>query len=240
MPKLSIIIPTLKEEAYIAGTIQQFEHLSIPHEIIVSDGGSVDKTVEVATPLAHKITVMKDGKPTPARQRNDGAKLATGEFLAFVDSSVRIPNPNEFFSRAFSKFTDDPTLVALTGPQNIFPEIETFADKLFLGTQNFVVRFHNNLLHVGMGTGKFMLMQREAFEKIHGFREDLVAGEDLNLVERLSKIGNTVYAPELQIYYPGRREHGLGWPKLLWIWITNVIWILLFGKAWIKEWKPVR
>jgi GT2 family glycosyltransferase len=91
-----------------------------------------------------------------------------------------------------------------------------------------------------MGTGKFMVMRRSAFEAIHGFREDLVAGEDLDLVYRLSKIGTTSYDPRLQIHYPGRREHGLGWPRLLFIWIGNVFWINLTGHAWVKEWKPVR
>jgi glycosyltransferase involved in cell wall biosynthesis len=238
--KLSIIIPTLKEEGYIAGTIEQFRALTMEHEIIVSDGGSLDKTVAVATPLADKITTMKDGSPTPSRQRNDGAKLATGEFLAFVDSSVRIPDINAFFEYALSRFTQEPTLVAFTGPQNIFPEIETWADKVFLGFQNQNIRFHNNVLKVGMGTGKFMLMRRSAFESIKGFREDLVCGEDLDLVYRLSRVGTTTYDPRLQIYYPGRREHGLGWPRLLFIWVGNVFWITLTGKAWLKEWRPVR
>jgi len=88
--KFSIVIPALKEEGYIAGTLGQFAGLTIEHETIVSDGGSTDDTVAMATPLADKVTVMKDGKPTPSRQRNDGARLATGEYLAFVDSSVRI------------------------------------------------------------------------------------------------------------------------------------------------------
>lgn len=238
--RLSIVIPCLKEEGYIAGTIEQFAALTMPHEVIVSDGGSADRTVEIATPLADKVIVMQGGKPTPSRQRNDGARLARGEFLAFVDSSVRIPEPDSFFSYAIARFENEPGLAALCGPQNIFPDIETWADKLFLGLQNQNIRFHNNLFRIGMGTGKFMIMRRGIFESIGGFREDLVAGEDLDLMYRLSRAGETRYDPQLQIYYPGRREHGLGWPKLLWIWVTNVIWISVFGKAWIKEWRPVR
>lgn len=237
---LSIVIPALKEEAWIAGTIEQFRAVSATHEVIVSDGGSRDKTVEIARPLADKVTVMHDSKPTPSRQRNDGAKLATGEFLAFVDSSVRIPHIDTFFKRALARFDADPDLVALTGPQNIFTEIETVPDKIFLGLQNLNVWFHNNVLHIGMGTGKFMLMRRSAFEEIHGFREDLVCGEDLDLVYRLSKIGVTRYDRDVQIYYPGRREHGLGWPRLLWIWVGNVFWIAITGRAWLTEWRPVR
>ncbi len=238
--RLSIVIPALKEEGYIAGTIEQFAALDIPHEVIVSDGGSPDRTVEIATPLADKVAVMHDGKPTPSRQRNDGARLATGEFIAFVDSSVRIPDINAFFAHAIARFDAEPELVCLVGPQNVLPEIETVADQAFLGLQNLVIRIQNNVIGNGMGTGKFIFVRRRSFEEIHGFREDLVAGEDLNLVFRLSRIGKTRYDGALGIRYPGRREHGLGWPYLLWIWVINVVWILLFGKAWNKEWRPVR
>lgn len=240
MPRISIVIPTLREEGYIEGTVRQFERLSIPHEVIVSDGGSSDRTVELAERIADKVIVKKDVHPIPARQRNDGAKEARGEFLCFTDSSVRIPDIENFFARAMRKFALDPKLVAITGPQNIFPEIETFWDKLFLGIQNQLIRFQNNLLHRGAGTGKFMLMRRSAFEKIRGFDEGLVAAEDLNLYMRLSKVGKTRYCKDQAILYPGRREHGLGWPKLLWIWTTNVIWVWIFGRTWIKEWAPVR
>ena len=240
MIKLSIVIPTLKEEGYIEGTVRQFERLSISHEIIVSDGGSDDKTVEIARTLTEKVTVLSDGKPTPSKQRNAGAALATGEFLCFTDSSVRIPDIEKFFERAFAKFDADHELVAITGPQNIFPEIETFWDRLFLGIQNSLIRFQNNVLGRGVGTGKFMLMHRNAFLQIDGFDVGLIAGEDLDLYRRLAFVGKTRYMPDQAILYPGRREHGLGWPKLLWIWTTNVIWIWIFGHTWIKEWKPVR
>jgi glycosyltransferase involved in cell wall biosynthesis len=240
MPRISIVIPCLKEEGYIEGTVRQFEHLSIPHEVIVSDGGSTDRTVEIARGVADKVVVKLDSHPIPARQRNDGAKEARGEFLCFTDSSVRIPDIDGFFERALKKFTLDPKLIAITGPQNIFPEIETFPDKIFLGLQNQLIRFQNNFLRYGAGTGKFMLMRRSAFEKIHGFDEGLVAAEDLNLYLRLSKIGKTRYFSDQAVLYPGRREHGLGWPRLLWIWTTNVIWVWIFGHTWVKDWKPVR
>jgi glycosyltransferase involved in cell wall biosynthesis len=240
MPKISIVIPTLKEEGYIEGTVRQFERLSIPHEVIVSDGGSNDRTVELATPIADKVIVKNDPHPIPARQRNDGAKEARGEFLCFTDSSVRIPDIDNFFERALKKFVLDPKLVAITGPQNVFPEIETFSDKVFLGLQNQLIRFQNNFLKRGAGTGKFMLMRRSAFEKVNGFDEGLVAAEDLNLYLRLSGVGKTRYCADQAILYPGRREHGLGWPRLLFIWVGNVIWVWIFGHTYVKEWRPVR
>jgi glycosyltransferase involved in cell wall biosynthesis len=240
MLAISIVIPALEEEKWIADTVSQFKTLSFPHEVIVSDGGSQDNTAEIARAHTYQVCVMTEGKPSAARQRNDGAKLATGQYLAFVDCSVQIPNCDAFFRQAIAYCEDDIELVAIVGPQRIVPEIETLADRIFLGCQNFVIWFQNNMLGRGAGTGKFMFMRRAAFEQIGGFREKLIAGEDLDLVLRLAKIGKTRFMSDLAIIYPGRREHQLGWARLIWIWTINVWWIWLFDCANAKEWKPIR
>jgi phosphoribosylamine-glycine ligase len=40
--------------------------------------------------------------------------------------------------------------------------------------------------------------------------------------------------------YPGRRAHKIGWPRLLFQWWTNGIYIMLFGKSYSKVWKEIR
>ena len=236
---MSIIVPALEEENWIAETISQFKPLSIPHEVIVSDGGSQDKTVEVARALSHQVYVMTKGEPCAARQRNDGAKRAMGEYLAFVDCGVTVPNCDAFFKLAISHFENDAELVATVGPLAINSEIATLADKLFLGCENFVIWLQNNVLNRGAGTGKFMFIRRAAFERIGGFREKLVAGEDLDLVLRLSRIGKTRFVRDLLVRYAGRREHQIGWIGLMWIWTINVWWIWLFDRANAKTWTPI-
>src|SRR4051812_40587957 len=105
---LSVIIPTYKEEKWIADTLKQFKALDIPHEIIVSDGRSLDRTVAIALRHTDKVVVYSGaGKHNAAIGRNDGAKVASGEFLVFVDSSTVIPDINSFFKKALTHF-DDP------------------------------------------------------------------------------------------------------------------------------------
>lgn len=237
---ISIIIPTYKEEAWIAGTIDQFKALRVPHEVIVSDGKSPDKTVEAARG-ADKIVVFDGRSPkhNASIGRNDGAKAASGDILVFVDSSGRIPQINDFFSRALSHFERDSNLVGLNVYQWIAPE-ETWADRVILALTNFSLRFQNNVLGRGIGSGKFMMMRKSAFQRVGGFREDLAAGEDGDMVYRLSKIGRTYIDPKLSILYPGRREHQLGWPKLLWTWTYNWLSVALFGHAQVDQWKAIR
>lgn len=238
--RLSIIIPTYKEERAIESTVRQFSSLTIPHEVIVSDGKSPDRTAEIARTCADIVVVFSGEHHTVSIGRNDGAKVAHGEYLAFVDSGVRINDPEEFFRKALHNFKADPQLTCLSVPLYIDPAIATRADRVMLFLLNALFRFMNNILRIGAGSGKFMMMPRAAFERVNGFRADLVTGEDVEMVRRLSRIGRTMFDPTLAIYYPGRREHALGWPKLLFIWSVNTISVMFFNKSVAKEWIPIR
>lgn len=238
---LSIIIPAREEETTIEETVMAMKNgLAISHEVIVSDGGSSDRTVEIAKRCADKVVEFRDGKPTAGRQRNDGAKAAQGEFLVFIDAGVKVSDPQKFFTRALSHFKNNPQLVGLTGPQRAFSDVETLGDKLSFGFLNAITRFQNNVLNRGEASGKFIMVKREAFEKIHGFREDLTTREDGDFFLRLSKIGRTYFDPELGIFHASRRAHKIGWLRLWSIWTLNTIHVAIFDKALSDDWKPVR
>lgn len=237
---LSIIIPAREEEKAIAGTVTQFRNtLTIPHEVIVSDAGSRDTTAAVAREACAAVVVFSGERHTAGRGRNDGAKAAHGEFLAFIDADVRIPDPQAFFTRALAHFSD-PRILAVTGPQRALPEVETWADRLNFGYLNAIVRLQNNVLHKGEANGKFMLVRRSAFEAVHGFREDLHTREDGDFFYRMSKRGRTVFDPSLRFYHGARRAHRLGWPRLWYIWTINIIYFAFTDKSLAEDWTPIR
>src|SRR3989344_8623481 len=120
--RLSIIIPAREEEKTIAKTILQLrDTLRIPHETIVSDARSRDRTVEIAHQFSPIVVVFDGQKHTAGIGRNDGANVAHGDYLAFVDAGVEIPNPQAFFERALAHFDNDPCVVGVTGPQRAAP-----------------------------------------------------------------------------------------------------------------------
>ena len=239
--KLSIIIPALNEESVIGHSVQYLkQHMLVPHEIIVSDGRSRDRTVEVAKQYADKVVVFSGEKHTPARGRNDGARVASGEFFLFLDADSFLPEPEKLFASCFTRFERDPELMGITLPQRARPEVETWGDRISFGIVNFFGRFLNNVLHRGEGAGKFMMVRRSAYEKVSGFREDLVTREDGDFFFRLSRIGKTYLDPAFFVYHGARRAHKLGWPRLWWIWTSNVVSFALFDKSVAKEWTPVR
>ena len=239
---ISVIIPTFNEEKVIASTIAKLKSaLTLEHEVIVSDSMSKDKTMEIARKYADSVVILSGpGKLTIAKNRNNGARSARGEFLVFLDSDCVINDVDNSLRRCLSNFEKDKNLMAITGGLRVFPEYETRADRIFFGLTNLVERLDNNVLHRGEAAGKFQMIRREAFEKLGGFREDLVTREDSDMFLRLSKIGRTFFDPAITVFHQGRRAHAMGWPKLLSIWMVNTVWVALFNKAVTKEWKPIR
>ncbi len=232
-PTLSIVIPTREEERDIEATLRQFKGLSIAHEIIVSDGGSHDRTVEVARAAGAQVIENTSGVRSPSKQRNDGARAARGEFILFLDVTVELPDIERFLARALEHFKD-PAVVGLCVPQWITPSKETKADRAVLAITNIVIQLQT------IGSGKFMLVRRSAFQKIGGFREKLMTREDGDLFIRLKKEGRVIFDSKLYILYAGRREHAWGWPKILWIWVRDTIGVMLFDRSPSEDWAPVR
>ena len=77
--KLSIIIPTREEEKAIGLTVEHLhKDLSVAHEIIVSDGGSTDATVEVAQRAGARVVVFDKKRPHNASiGRNESTSRLT-------------------------------------------------------------------------------------------------------------------------------------------------------------------
>jgi len=76
---VSVIIPTLNEESCLAATLANLRAQK-PHEIIVADGGSTDRTRQIAAD-ADLFVQAPRGR---ARQMNKGAAHASGDILLFL------------------------------------------------------------------------------------------------------------------------------------------------------------
>ncbi len=239
---LSIIIPTLNEEKIIERTLKALRELNVvDYEIIVSDGHSTDRTVEIAKKYADAV-VEHDGsfRQTIGQGRNAGAAVARGDLLLFLDADVFIPDINDFFVRAVNLFSDDEKLVALTVFLKVLPEHITLSDKLFFGMTNRFLQFSNNVLHWGAAAGEFQMIRASAFRQVGGFNPKLVMGEDNDLFARLSKIGATHVETGLHVFHTSRRAHSKGWIPLLLLWWSNTLYNKIFKRSLSKEWEVIR
>lgn len=239
---ISIIIPTLNEEKIIKRMLMSLKDFtSLPHEIIVSDGHSTDKTAEIAGELADKV-IVHDGKTrqTIGEGRNAGAAAASGEYLVFFDSDVFVPDINGFFTKALANFDKNKNLLALTSKLKALPEEETLADRISWAIVSGVHQILNNVLHRGSSSGEFQMFRAEAFKKVGGYAKGLVFGEDAEIFERISKIGPTRLDPKLCVFHTSRRAHNSGWISLWSLWTINVISNLIRKKPVSQEWKVSR
>src|SRR5574343_1225181 len=112
---LSIIIPTLNEEQNIArllGIVQRNKFKD--YEIIIADAGSKDKTKNIA--LEHGAKVIPGG--LPAKGKNEGAKVAQGEILLFLDADLEMSEG--FLDQSMPEFIERKLDVA---SYKIYPQI---------------------------------------------------------------------------------------------------------------------
>jgi rSAM/selenodomain-associated transferase 2 len=87
--KLSVVVPVLNEAAGIRAALEALAPLrSHGHEIIVVDGGSSDRTLELAQGRCDLMLRAPRGR---AAQMNAGARVATGDVLVFLHADTRLP-----------------------------------------------------------------------------------------------------------------------------------------------------
>ncbi len=199
-PRLSVIIPALNEEAAVAGAVDSA--LAVPDaEVIVVDGGSRDRTPEVA---ASRGALVLSGRKGRAAQMNAGAGRASGEVLVFLHADTVLPKG---YDQAVARTLDRPGTVA-------------GAFRLAIEGGSRSLRFIESLAHwrstaLGMPYGdQALFLTAEVFRRVGGFPE-LPIMEDLELTRRLKPLGRIRIAPEL-VVTSGRRWHeGGAWKTTL-------------------------
>jgi rSAM/selenodomain-associated transferase 2 len=170
----SIIVPALNEEAYILPTLDALEQLSGDKEIIVADGGSTDRTVELATSRRVRVLEAQRGR---GPQMHAGALASSGRVLWFVHADSR-PPANALDEIAFA--LKDTRIVA--GNFGLL-----FDGKSRAARQLTAIYPLLRLLGLCYGDSG-IFVRRDVYEKIGGFRP-LALFEDLDLLRRLRRAG---------------------------------------------------
>ena len=175
--KLSIIIPTLNEEKYLPILISQLKKQTFQDfEIIVSDGGSTDKTREIAQSFGCKV--VEGG--LPGKARNEGAKVAKGELFLFLDAD-NIYLSDDFLEKAIKEF-EKRNLGVATFPLYV---AGNFIDKIAYFFYNLLVKITQRFFPLACN---IILTKKEVFEKVGGFDEKIFLGEDHDFAQRAGKI----------------------------------------------------
>lgn len=218
---LSIIIPTLNEEKYLPKILKDIKRQDFSnYEIIVSDGKSEDRTKAIA--LASDCIFVEDESRSPAKQRNNGAKIAKGDVLLFLDADTKLPDkllPSVYDEFKFRKLTVAGFYLKFNSAQKIYLIFEFVYHKTcWLGQYFFPAS-------VGVG----ILSLRSKHEQIGGFDESIFIGEDYDYINRLAKVGSYRMIKSSFLYFSVRRLEKEGVFRVLLKWLKGGIYFLIRG-----------
>lgn len=230
-PLVSVIIPTFQEEKYLTTALSTLIKSRPKVEIIVVDGGSSDKTVQIAKNYTKKVYQI--GRRGIAKAKNHGAKQASGNILVFMDADVQ---PDlDFLEKLSGTFSDSRVIGATC---NVMPQEARFTEFFFSSFYNFLIRVISRFRPHSQG--KFFAVRREFFREVNGFEEDLPCLEDHDLAFRLSGLGKIVFINDLTVYEFPRRFRRLGLLRVVMIWFMDYVFFMLRGKPISRIWPATR
>lgn len=240
--KISLIIPTYNEGKVIVQTLQQFQSVrGHDFEIIVTDNGSTDNTLELARGLADIcVPLSHDVRTSIGACRNRGARVTTGDLLWFIDADIRVPRVNDARHYLVDQFKHNVELVAATFPLHIYAEERTPADTLGYALVNSLTFIQNRILKTGGAPGDCQIVRRSAFERVKGYNTAFYTSEDHDLFHRLSTLGAIGWWKNFSVEMSGRRIHQVGWPRILWIWGNRWWHDMVLRKPVTQEWEARR
>ncbi|MBZ9578732.1 glycosyltransferase [Patescibacteria group bacterium] len=217
---LSIIIPTLNEEKFLPLLLDSIKKQDFggESEIIVADAGSEDKTIEIAK--IYNCKIIKGG--LPAKGRNEGAKVAIGGLLLFLDADITLPE--KFFEKALRKFKERNLDVAsFCLEAQAKRKIKKFLFNVFY---NWPILVLEKILPHG---SQAILVKKTLHEKIGGFDEEIRFAEDHSYVRKAKKMGNFGILHSVKALSSLRRFEKDGWILTYLKYIFAEIYMIIFG-----------
>ena len=216
---ISIIIPTKNEEKYLPKLLESLKQQTYQDfEVIVADATSADKTVEIAQKFGAKVVFGG----LPAVGRNNGAKIARGEILFFLDSDVIFAS--NYLQDSVKEFNDKGLVLATS---IIEPINSSFISRILHNFTNIFLKISKYLRPAT--PGHCIIVSKQIFEKAGGFAENVKVLEDLEFAARASKFGKFAVLKSVPIRTSDRRMKRDGWLITSARSFLLIIYSLIFG-----------
>jgi len=207
---ISVIIPVLNEARTVAVTLEALIRLS-PHEIIVVDGGSTDRTAEICQQFGVKVMVSARGR---AQQMNSGAKAASGDILLFLHADTTLPN---------SAFDD--IRLALGDSRYVGGrfDVELDGEHWMLKVIGAMINYRSRLSKVSTGD-QAIFVRRFVFEQIGGYPA-IPLMEDVAFCRTLRRTGEIACLKSRVMTSARRWEIDGVWRTILRMWALKLLYL---------------
>jgi rSAM/selenodomain-associated transferase 2 len=210
--QLSIIIPALNEEHEIGATLAAVARIGENVEVIVVDGGSTDRSAEIAR--ANGVRVISSGRGR-GLQLHKGAMAANGENFLFLHADTILPP--DAASRIISVLGKEPAVIS--GNFRVRFNGESLAAR-------FLTWLYPKLRKLGLYYGDSAIFVRATtYRRSGGFRP-LPLFEDVDLVNRLKPLGRLIHLPA-EVVTSSRRFEGRSFA------FTFAKWSLFQALYWV-------
>lgn len=209
--KISIIIPVYNEENFIIKCIESIYSQDYPQElidIIVIDGNSSDKTIELINSYFVNVTVFHNPHRIVPISMNIGVREAKGEYVIRLDAHCEYPR--NYLKRLIERISQGDidnvggTLQTLPGNDTKKSEAIAMALSTRFGVGNSYFRV-GTTEEMDVDTVPFGCYPKEVFTKYGFYDEELVRNQDDEFNARIIKGGGRiVLLPDVIIKYYAR------------------------------------
>jgi rSAM/selenodomain-associated transferase 2 len=216
---ISVVIPVFNEEKAIGAALGALLPLA-PHEIIVVDGGSNDRTAEICASFGVRVLESDRGR---GRQMNAGAARATGDVLLFLHADTRLPH---------SAFRD--IAAALENPRYVGGRFD-----LELDGKHWMLPVIGALINcrsraTGVGTGdQAIFVRRKTFMRLGGYPE-IALMEDIALCRSLKRQGQLESLRSRVVTSARRWEREGVWRTICKMWLLKLCYFAGVAPARLK------
>jgi glycosyltransferase involved in cell wall biosynthesis len=186
--EVTVVVPMHNAEATIGRCLDSIAaQTSPPVRVIAVDDGSTDGTAEVCSEhaLAGLEVVRSHVSRGPGAARNDGARRATTDWLAFLDAdNVWAPT---FLEKAAAGLVEHRAEFASTGGTRSLlgrRMVSRLLDEPAVATER-SRDFWRIALRFLPAVPSSMVVARDLFDRAGGFPDDVLTGEDITFAARL-------------------------------------------------------
>jgi len=172
LSKISIIIPTINEANNLPLLLSDLSIIQKQGEIIIVDGGSKDKTIDVANIYGAKL--YKSKERNRGLQLDMGAKEAKGDWFIFLHADIRLTH--DWFRKINSVLKGDKNYI-------YYFKFKINNKKIIFRVLEFLVNLRSQFLRQPYGDQGLMI-HRTTYFKNNGFRK-IPLMEDVDFLRRL-------------------------------------------------------
>jgi glycosyltransferase involved in cell wall biosynthesis len=201
--RVAIAIPLRDEEATVDALIDSLlGQTRPPDEIVIADGGSIDRTVELIERRIDRgepIKLLQIGPAFPGRGRNEAVRATDCDWVAFVDGGIR----------AAPNWLEQLTDFVARNPETdlVLGNFEPVTDSFFTRCAAIAYVPSRSTVPGGRWRSHFIassLVRRSLWEQVGGFPEHLRAAEDLVFLETARKLAGSArvgIVPEATVHW---------------------------------------